>query len=53
MLPGLGGTIFSGLIETSFAKLEVLVCAECGMTRFFTEPGARAKLPNVRQWTRI
>ena len=32
------------------ADFHVLVCADCGLTRFYAEPSARAKLPTASQW---
>jgi len=46
LLPGLGGFLH-------FAKFNIVVCSDCGLTRFYAEPGARAKLPNASQWTRL
>ena len=45
-LPGLGSFL-------CIAKFSVVVCADCGLTRFYAEPGARAKLPAASQWTRL
>jgi predicted nucleic-acid-binding Zn-ribbon protein len=36
LLEGLGGFFH-------FAKFDVVVCADCGLTRFFAEPSAREK----------
>ena len=46
LLPGLGGFC-------RFAKFKVVVCGDCGLTRFFTESRALAKLPQVHQWRRL
>ena len=46
LLPHLGGFLH-------FAKFEVLVCGDCGLTRFYTDPKARAKLPTARSWSRL
>jgi predicted nucleic-acid-binding Zn-ribbon protein len=45
-LPGLGGFL-------RMAKFEVLVCADCGLTRFYAEPDARTKLSGAKGWSRI
>jgi predicted nucleic-acid-binding Zn-ribbon protein len=45
-LPGLGG--FFGA-----EKFVVVVCRDCGLTRFFARPQARAKLPEAKKWKRI
>lgn len=54
LLPGLErpiswGTFFSG----TFAQLTVVVCAECGLTRFYADAEARAKLPQATGWLPI
>ncbi|MFM8469367.1 MAG: hypothetical protein ACKODH_05270 [Limisphaerales bacterium] len=46
LLPGLGGFF-------RFAQFDVITCADCGLTRFYAETSARAKLPTARQWVRI
>lgn len=45
-LPGLGGFL-------DFAKFRVVVCADCGLTRFYAEPSAREKLNGSRHWSRV
>jgi predicted nucleic-acid-binding Zn-ribbon protein len=45
-LPRLGGFF-------SAAKFEVVVCADCGLTRFFASPEARAKLAATSNWRRL
>ena len=45
-LPGLGSFL-------TLARLKVIVCGDCGLTRFFAEPGALAKLPRARAWRRV
>ena len=35
------------------AKFDVLVCAGCGLTRFYAHKEARAKLPTAKLWQRI
>lgn len=54
LLPGLErpfsmGAFFSG----TFAKFDVVVCAECGLTRFYADLDARAKLPTATGWLPI
>ena len=46
LLPGLGGFL-------SFAQLNVVVCADCGLTRFYAEPEARTKLRTSARWTQL
>ena len=46
LLPGLGGFL-------RFAKFDVVVCSDCGLTRFFAEPSARTKLSTSSRWTRL
>jgi predicted nucleic-acid-binding Zn-ribbon protein len=36
-----------------FASFEVVVCADCGLTRFYAEPSARTKLPTTKAWRRL
>lgn len=45
-LPGLGGFL-------RMASFEVVVCGDCGLTRFYAEPDAIAKLPHAKQWERL
>ena len=45
-LRGLGGFL-------RIARFQVVVCADCGLTRFFAEQSARANLPTSGQWRRI
>jgi len=45
-LPGLGKFLFS-------ARFVVVVCRDCGLTRFFAQPEARAKLKESGRWTSI
>ncbi|GAB2664501.1 zinc ribbon domain-containing protein [Arenimonas aestuarii] len=44
-LPGLGTFFSSG-------KFTVRVCADCGLTRFYASPEARAKLRDSKDWRR-
>lgn len=44
-LPGLG-TFWSA------AKFTVRVCADCGLTRFYASPEARAKVRESKDWRR-
>lgn len=46
LLPRLGG--FWGM-----PKFEVVVCADCGLTRFFASSQALAKLPAANNWSKI
>jgi predicted nucleic-acid-binding Zn-ribbon protein len=43
LLPGLGKFVFS-------AKFVVVVCRDCGLTRFYAQPEARAKLSGSKKW---
>jgi len=45
-LPGLGG--FWGA-----EKFFLVLCGDCGLTRFFARPEATAKLADSRKWTRL
>ena len=45
-LPGLGHFIFS-------AKFVLVVCRDCGLTRFFAQPEARAELKESSKWRLI
>ena len=45
-LPGIGGRFGS-------AKFEVIVCNSCGLTRWFAEKDALAKLPTSKKWERM
>lgn len=45
-LPGLGTTFTS-------AKFDVVVCSNCGLTRFFAQPETRARLVESSKWTRV
>ena len=45
-LPGLG-RFFSG------AKFHLIACKDCGLTRFFAEPEALAKLAQSKKWTQL
>ena len=45
-LPGLGRLLRSG-------KFELVVCRDCGLTRFFAGPEAREKLGQAGQWQRL
>ena len=35
------------------AYFRVVVCADCGLTRFYTEPEARTKLLHSGAWQRV
>jgi len=45
-LSGLGG--FFGA-----EKFTLVVCRDCGLTRFFARPQARAKLQEAKKWQRV
>lgn len=45
-LPGLGGFWTSG-------KFMLVLCADCGLTRFFAAAEARAKLAGSPKWQRL
>ena len=42
-LPGLGSFFFS-------EKFNLVICKDCGFTRFFARPQARAKLSESKKW---
>ena len=46
LLPGLGGML-------NVEKFVLVVCRDCGLTRFFARPQARAKLRDAKKWKRI
>jgi len=35
------------------AKFVLVVCRDCGLTRFFASPAARAKLSEAKKWSRV
>jgi predicted nucleic-acid-binding Zn-ribbon protein len=43
LLPELGKVFFS-------AKFSVVVCRDCGLTRFYAQPEARTKLKDSKKW---
>jgi predicted nucleic-acid-binding Zn-ribbon protein len=43
LLPGLGQFL-------GYAEFNVRVCADCGLTRFYASPAARAKLRTLNYW---
>lgn len=45
-LPGLGRFLVS-------ARFVLVVCRDCGLTRFFAQPAARAKLRDSKKWTSV
>ncbi len=45
-LPGLGRFLVS-------ARFSLVVCRDCGLTRFFASPQARAKLGESRKWQSV
>ena len=44
LLPGLGGFL------RGYAEFDIVVCAICGLTRFYAEERAREKLSRSAQW---
>jgi hypothetical protein len=36
-----------------YAEFDLVVCAGCGLTRFFAEPDARQKLRSTEHWKRL
>jgi predicted nucleic-acid-binding Zn-ribbon protein len=45
-LPQLGGVFRS-------ARFEVVLCRDCGLTRFFAVPDARSKLSSATKWRQV
>lgn len=45
-LPGLGGAF-------SAEKFNLVICADCGLVRFFARDTARAKIAESSKWERI
>ena len=45
-LPGLGSFFRS-------ARFEVIVCQDCGLTRFFAERDAMRKITDSKKWQRV
>ena len=35
------------------AEVDVVICAQCGLTRYFAEPSAREKVRSNSQWRRL
>lgn len=46
LLPGLGSFLH-------FAEFDVVVCAGCGLTRFFAEPAARQNARSSDAWKQL
>ena len=46
LLPGLGRFL-------RMADFHVIVCADCGLTRFYAEQDARAQLLAAKRWTQL
>jgi predicted nucleic-acid-binding Zn-ribbon protein len=46
LLPGLGG-FWSG------AKIEVVVCANCGLTQLYADEKARTQLASSNKWSKV
>ena len=44
-LPGLGGMFAS-------EKFDIVLCADCGLTRFFARPEATARVAASKKWVR-
>jgi predicted nucleic-acid-binding Zn-ribbon protein len=51
LLPGLGRAI-AGLIKTS-GRFTLVVCADCGLARFFATAEARSRLADSRDWAKL
>jgi len=45
-LPGLGSIWLAG-------KFNLILCRDCGLTRFFASPTARAKLSESKKWKQL
>ena len=45
-LPGLGGVIYS-------EKFHIVLCADCGLTRFFARQEATTKVSASKKWERV
>ena len=51
---GYGPSLLRGLGNLLYTpKFSVVVCADCGLTRFYAEPRAVAKLPQAQDWRRV
>jgi predicted nucleic-acid-binding Zn-ribbon protein len=46
LLPNLGGFL-------RLPQFRVVTCADCGLTRFYADDNARAKLPISSKWKRL
>jgi predicted nucleic-acid-binding Zn-ribbon protein len=46
LLPGLGSFMH-------YAQVDVVLCARCGLTRFFAEPAARENVRSDTGWKRL
>lgn len=51
----IGGELLPKLASGRFssAKVRAVVCASCGLVRFFADPPARLKLETSKHWTRV
>ena len=51
---GIHGPVLLPRLGTLFhiPVFEVVVCADCGLTRFYAEPSARARLAESGRWRR-
>jgi predicted nucleic-acid-binding Zn-ribbon protein len=47
LLPGLKSSLFD------IPRFQVIICADCGITRFYTEERARSKLNSAKQRKRL
>ena len=46
-LPGLGSSVFRA------GRFEMVICADCGLTRFYAGTPSREKLENSSKWERV
>ncbi len=49
----IGGELLPKLASSTFssAKMRAVVCADCGLLRYFVEPDARQTLDASKHWT--
>ena len=51
---GYGPVLLPGLNSWfRYPNFEVVVCAHCGLTRFYADEKARTKLEAAKQWKRV
>jgi predicted nucleic-acid-binding Zn-ribbon protein len=43
----------TGFLGLKFPMFDVIVCADCGLTRFFAEPDARERMRKSEGWRRV